>query len=132
MSERKIVLNRIKTPDGTILTSYHRHNYVSYADNGELYAVDGGNDYLSRKGSNYEDLTVYIDDSFEKVRESFHRYNNRENKYVSLKDMSDEWLENLITYLEPKQSDEEFPKHLYLKESEYRKIENRDKVIDSL
>jgi len=46
--------------------------------------------------------------------------------------MSDEWLENLITYLELKQSDEEFPKYLYLKESEYRKIENRDKVIDSL
>jgi len=48
MSERKIVLNRIKTPDGTILTSYHRHNYVSHIDNGELYAVDGGNDYLRR------------------------------------------------------------------------------------
>ena len=43
MSE--IILNRIQTPDGTVLTSYYRHDYKSYQDkNGETYIVDGGND----------------------------------------------------------------------------------------
>ena len=31
-TESRILLNRIKTPDGTILTSYNRHNYVEYKD----------------------------------------------------------------------------------------------------
>jgi hypothetical protein len=42
----RLVLNRIKTPDGTILTSYHRHDCKTHVDeNGLEYMVDGGLDY---------------------------------------------------------------------------------------
>ncbi len=29
-TESKLLLNRIKTPDGTILTSYNRNDYVKH------------------------------------------------------------------------------------------------------
>lgn len=100
MENRKIILNRIKTPDGTILTSYHRYDYVTYTDkNGREYVVDGGNDYLSRNVNStklgwlkrliisilgwfgyvytdpleYTELSVYSDAPFEVIRESLHR-----------------------------------------------------------
>jgi hypothetical protein len=44
-----IVYNAIQTPDGTILQSKNRHDYVDYTDkNGQYYSVDGGLDYLKR------------------------------------------------------------------------------------
>ena len=44
--EPVLILSRIQTPDGTVLTSYHRHDYVTHTDaNGEEYCLDGGNDY---------------------------------------------------------------------------------------
>lgn len=47
--EKRILLNRIKTPDGTILTSYHRHDYKTYIDKSRLtFSVDGGTAYLKR------------------------------------------------------------------------------------
>ena len=79
MKEHEIILNRIKTPDGTILTSYFTHDYQSYIDkNGETYIVDGGNEYLRRSVNiePYEELSVYFSDDerdYPKIRESFHR-----------------------------------------------------------
>ena len=129
-----IVLNRIQTPDGTILTSYHGHDYKTYVDSidGNEYMVDGGLNYLKRSMSDYEDLSVYSDDDFEIVRRSFHRYNRKSDKYVTLEEMEDEWLENLIIYLEERIASDVFPLDIYLKEQRYRKSKNRDDVIDSI
>lgn len=70
-----IIRNAIITPDGTYLRSYHRHDYVQHLDKftGEIYIVDGGNDYLRRSinTSPAEDLTVYLSDPFQVVREAF-------------------------------------------------------------
>lgn len=42
----KLIRNRLQTPDGKILESVHRHDYVSHRDdNGKLYFLDGGLDY---------------------------------------------------------------------------------------
>lgn len=70
-----IIRNAIVTPDGTHLRSYHRHDYVEHLDRftGEVYIVDGGNDYLRRSINTTpaEDLTVYLSDPFQVVREAF-------------------------------------------------------------
>lgn len=75
MKKDRIILNRIQTPDGTILTSYTRHDMVMHKDeNGETYFTDGGTAYLRRSVNDepFEDLTVYGDEPFEVIRESFH------------------------------------------------------------
>lgn len=67
----KIIRNRIRTPDGTILESRHRHDYVSYTDaNGETYMTDGGTSYFRRSMNSepYEDLSVTLEDGHELVR----------------------------------------------------------------
>jgi hypothetical protein len=67
----RILLNRIQTPDGTILTSRHRHEYLTHKDaNGETYMVDGGKDYL-RRNANVEpfvELSVVDEGSHEERR----------------------------------------------------------------
>ena len=66
-----IVYNAIQTPDGTIIESRHRHDYVTHTDtNGKTYMVDGGLDYLRRNAhSDQVDLSVSLDDGHERVRE---------------------------------------------------------------
>jgi hypothetical protein len=72
MTEPRIIANKIKTPDGTVLQSFHRHDYKEYTDaNGCTYMVDGGNDYLRRNvidNAPYEELSVYSDAPFETIR----------------------------------------------------------------
>lgn len=134
--ERKqIVLNRIKTPDGTILTSTHRHDYVTHTDkNGEWYMTDGGQAYLKRSVNKipYEDLSLYVDDPFEKVREGFGRGGRGKNgdepfKWVPLNEMNDGWLKSLMTYQKEHGLENNWATKLYKKEIEYRK-KNKIKV----
>lgn len=94
-----IIYNAIRTPDGTILESRNRHDYVTYVDkNGKQYMVDGGHDYLRRNNhEDYEELTVYYSDGHIKVREFLYwgtrgKDGNEPLTYVKLKDMSTEHL----------------------------------------
>jgi len=66
-----ILNNRMKTPDGTILESIHRHDYVTHTDaNGKEYMLDGGFDYVRCSANGDEEmLTVTSDDSHEVIRE---------------------------------------------------------------
>lgn len=79
-----ILYNAIRTPDGTIIESKDRHDYVSYTDkNGYLYVVDGGNEYLKRSTSTgappYEDISIYDDGDFEK-RRKYYKWGSRYDK----------------------------------------------------
>lgn len=71
-----LVANRIRTPDGTIVQSFHRHDYKIHKDkNGFEYMVDGGLDYLRRAvnpDAPHEEISVWTDDPFEDIREAFH------------------------------------------------------------
>jgi hypothetical protein len=100
-----IVCNRIRTPDGTILESMHRHDYRTYVDaNGLEYMVDGGLDYLRRNvhdDAPYEELSVYDDAPYALIREVF-KWGTRGKdgkqplKYVPLKDLTAEHIEAIL------------------------------------
>lgn len=69
-----ILVNKIRTPDGTILESRHHHDYKSYVDdNGEEYMVDGGLEYIRRSVNKepFEELSVNDDDDFTEIRQVF-------------------------------------------------------------
>lgn len=133
MTKKQIVLNRIRTPDGTLLTSYHVHDYQTYIDkNGLEYMVDGGNEYLRRtvhKSFPYEEMSVYAEDPYELVRCSFHRGGRGKNgdeplKWVPMSEMSDEWLKACIVYNEERGLKGCFANSMYQKELDYRKEKN--------
>lgn len=72
--EKHLILSRIETPDGTILTSTHQHDFKMYLDtiSAEQYMLDGGNSY-QRTSINkvpFKDLSVYSTDPHETVREA--------------------------------------------------------------
>lgn len=57
-----LIYNALRTPDGTVLTSRHRHDYVTHIDkNGKEYMIDGGLDYVRSSANGDEEyLTVTI------------------------------------------------------------------------
>lgn len=69
----RMIRNAIQTPDGTILESRHRHDYVTHLDKvtGEEYMLDGGTEYrrsnINKVSS--KDMAVYLEDGIEAVRE---------------------------------------------------------------
>ena len=68
----RILYNAIKTPDGTLITSKHRYDFVCHIDaNGKKYCVDGGLNYIRRLADtfDYEDLSVMDDENHETRRE---------------------------------------------------------------
>lgn len=96
-----IMVNAIRTPDGTVLQSFHRHDYRSHVDssNGRGYAVDGGLDYLRRVcGGPYDELSLTSEDDFQLIRERMHRFDSRSDQWVALKNMSDDWLAGVVRY----------------------------------
>ena len=101
----KYLANRIRTPDGTILESMHRHDYVTYIDaNGKEYMVDGGLDYLRRNihdDAPYTELSVLSTDEHSVVREVFkwgtYGIDGKQPlKYLILKDMSWDHIEAIL------------------------------------
>ena len=104
----QLIYNAIKTPDGTILNSKNRHDYIQHLDkNGETYINDGGVDYFRRSVNiePYIDVSLYSDAPHEQIREVISRGGRGENsdeplKYVLLKNIGDEWLQAIIKYEE--------------------------------
>lgn len=124
-----IVANKIRTPDGTILQSFNRHDYKTYTDkNGKEYMVDGGLEYLRRNvhdDAPYEELSVTLEDSFETVRESFcwgtrGKEGKDPLKWVELMNLATDHVEAILdTQFAPGQ--ESWVKELMEKELEFRK-----------
>ncbi len=126
--ERELIYNAIRTPDGTVLVSYHRHDYKTHVGkNGETYVIDGGDSYIrtSINKEPAESLAVYSDAPFEQIREVVHRGGRGKNgdeplKYVKLSEIDDEWLSNIIIYENQHRPNNRFLKY-YLAEQEFRK-----------
>ena len=89
-----ILSNRMRTPDGTILESKHRHDYVTHLDaNGKQYMLDGGLDYV-RSSANGDEwmLTICSDDPHEVIRGvvkwgTFGKNGDEPLKYVAIADL---------------------------------------------
>ena len=126
---KKIIINQIRTPDGTILKSMHRHDYVTYTDqNGLEYMVDGGTDYLRRnihESAPHEEITIYEDAPFEVIRENVCRGGRGKDgtqplTWVPMSQMNDNWLAACIVYNEERGMGDSFANIMYKKEQEYR------------
>ena len=114
------------TPDGTVLQSYHRHDYKTYADkNGEEYMIDGGCDYvrhsINKEPAEY--FTVTTDDTHKMKRKWFHwgtrgKDGNQPLKWRELQDLDTEHIEAIL------ETQSHIPEHLrelFKDELEYRK-----------
>ena len=89
-----ILSNRMRTPDGTILESLHRHHYVTHLDaNGKEYMLDGGLDYVRSSANGDEEfLTVEYDDPHEVIRllvkwGTYGKNGDEPLKYVAIADL---------------------------------------------
>lgn len=70
-----ILRNAIVTPDGTVLVSKYRHDFVSHVDKvtGKRYFVDGGSSYMRTSTNGDEiNISVYDDGDFNKRRYYLH------------------------------------------------------------
>ena len=122
---RKLIKNSIRTPDGTVLESRHRHDFVSHKDTitGELYFTDGGSSYLRRSVNKepYEDLSLYSDDPFEIIRENITwgsrgKNGDEELHYKSVSNMSSNHIKSILSQIKLA----EYMKELFEKEISFR------------
>jgi hypothetical protein len=97
-----LIANKFRTPNGTILQSLYRNDYVTVTEGGIEYSVDGGTDYL-RHSLGMENLCVYSDAPFEVVRANlrwgtYGSHGNLPLRYVVLKDMEDEHIRAVLRF----------------------------------
>lgn len=107
LKERRVLKNSIQTPDDTVLISRHRHDYVSHVDkNSEMYAVDGGTEYLRRvyDKHDFKELSVYDDGTHETRRNNLfwgRNYDKDMNKlpeteYILIKDLDTDHIKAIL------------------------------------
>lgn len=121
----RLIANRWGCPDGTVLHSMHRYDYVTHEDTvtGELCMVDGGTYGVIRTSGSLKNLCVYSNDPHELQREFFHwgTYGidgKQPRTFITAKDMTTEHIKVVI-----ETQDRIAPeiKELFLNELEYRK-----------
>ncbi len=121
----RILLNRMRTPDGTVLTSYSRHDYRTHDDaNGDMYMVDGGIDYIRRSVNEIpaEDLTVYVTDVHEENREALYwgTYGKNGDQPLQWKALKDLDTDHIEAILETQKQVPEWRRELFQDELDYR------------
>ena len=95
-----ILRNRMRTPDGTMLESKHRHDYVTHMDaNGKEYMLDGGLDYVRCSAHGDEEMfTLMSDADHELIRlivtwGTYGREGDQLITHVLIADMDDDHLQ---------------------------------------
>jgi hypothetical protein len=125
------LLNSIRTPDGTVLFSRTRWDYVEHLDkNGEVYMVDGGGFYLRRSMNvePYEELSVEDDGKHETRRQhllwgvNYTKDEVRlpETQYRRIMDLDTDHIEKILELFEYRISD--LYKEVFRQELQYRKL----------
>ena len=98
-----IVYSGLRTPDGTLLESWSRHDYVTHLDaNGKEYMLDGGLDYVRCSANGDERLlTLTLDDDHDTVRlnvtwGTYGPNGDQPFRRVKIADMETDHLEKVI------------------------------------
>jgi hypothetical protein len=101
-----VLVNKIRTPDGTVLISRSEFDYQQHKDSktGNIYAVDGGLERpLRSPWPDLEDLSVQDDGTIETAREHLEWYISSgdffrpsTSGYCKLKNISDKELEEIL------------------------------------
>lgn len=130
----KLVYNAIRTPDGTVLESRSRHEYVTYKDqNGLTYMVDGGLEYLRRNHHPEHpetELSLRESDPFEEIRTAFKwgtygPKGDEPKRLVALCDLEDDHILRILALI----SLNDLAHRLMKREQQYR-IDNRGELYD--
>jgi len=119
----RLLVNRWMCPDGTILQSKHRYDYIDYVDkNNQYYSVDGGT-LMSRVSGELTSLCLYTDDEHAEIRMffcwgSFLKDYRNDKVWIPLFKLGDSHIQAII------ETQKHIPAHikeLFLNEVEYRK-----------
>jgi hypothetical protein len=101
--QAEILINKMRTPDGTMLESKHRHDYVTHMDaNGKEYMLDGGLDYVRCSAHGDEEMyTLMSDDDHGLIRVvvtwgTYGREGDQLITHVLIADMETEHLQACI------------------------------------
>ena len=125
----QLVLNSIKCPDGTILESRYRHNFVRHVqEDGREYFVDGGFEYqrIGHSDDDYENLSLTVLDDHSIIRERF-KWTRQldadgnhltEPQTIILKDITDGHLQALLSWTSSGYA--WWINYVFVKEKEYR------------
>jgi len=105
----RLIRNALQTPDGTVLESYHRHDYKTHLDGitGKEYMVDGGLDYQRRSCNGDEvDLCLYDDEPHEVQREylrwgSYGKDGKQPLRRLTISEMETEHIEAVLKECKP-------------------------------
>jgi hypothetical protein len=127
--ERKCIYRSLTTPDGTVLVSHHRHDYVEHEDkNGETYMLDGGLDTYRTSVNKIKGVIneVYLDEGHAKIRNFVHRGGRGKNgdqplTWVPVSEMNDNWVSATIVYNEDRGMGDGWFNKVMKDEIEYRK-----------
>jgi hypothetical protein len=124
-----IIYSALQTPDGTIIESKYRHDYVTHLDkNGKEYMLDGGRDYLRCTIHGDEKLiTIYDDSPFEEIRKYVKWGRNYDadmnllpkTEWVPICELNDSHLEALCSY----ERAVKWMRLLFIKEKQYRNLD---------
>ena len=109
--EKQLIYNSVKCLNcGEILVSHHVHDYKTCSCENETMCDGGGNygRYGGKDLSLVETNYLYDDAPFEVLREHIFRGSRgksgkEELKYIKLSEISNEYLEDLIDYIEERQ-----------------------------
>ena len=110
LESHRLVYNAIRTPDGTVLESRHRHDYQVHVDkNGKEYMVDGGLDYTRRTvhaDAPYEELSVYTDAPHDIQRQvikwgTYGKQGDEPYQLKKLADMTDSHIKAVLAECRP-------------------------------
>lgn len=109
VDNRKIIYNGLRTPDGTLLVSRHRHDYQVHVDttNGKRYKIDGGNDYIHSSYNRDEEYVTYYDDTPHETQREILTWGTRGRNgdqpvtQKAIKDMETAHIEAVLETCEP-------------------------------